>query len=173
MNLPSAIIFINSDLNDTTINHLKNQLFIDEVVLYDEFNDRVLADPSYSDIIQGQNLRILVILDNFSDYTNRNLADVVIFFSKGLLNIEKNKFGPPNLSFSAQRTNIWAILRGANSENVVILPSIKPNILNTECDCPPPFGIGGIIAIELRDTGISACKNPDNIYNNEKFINRK
>lgn len=172
MDLPSAIIFINSDLNEITKNHLKSQLFIDEIIVQDEFNDRIEADPSYPDIIRSQGLRILVILENLKEYTNRDLADVVIFFKQGLLNIEKNKFGPPNISFSAQRINMWSLLRAGQSDKVPILPNIKPKTL-TECDCFPPFGLGGIVAIELRDTGISACRNPDNIYNNEAFINRK
>jgi hypothetical protein len=171
MDIPSAIIFINSDLNDITLNHLKNQLFIDEIISHDEFNERLSVDPNYTLIVRGQGLRILIILNTFQDFTNRLEADVVIFFKQGQLNIEKNKFGPPNLSFSAQRINIWALLRGAESSNVINLPESTKTL--TECDCTPPFGLGGIVAIELRDTGISACKNPDNIYNNKDFINRK
>jgi hypothetical protein len=35
------------------------------------------------------------------------------------------------------------------------------------------YGLGGIVAIELRDSGRTICRNPDNIYNNPAFINRK
>lgn len=171
MDLPSAIIFINSDLSELTKLHLTNQLFIDEVMSDEEFDNRVDVDPNYADNVRGQNLRILVVRDDFRDYNNRDLADIVVFFSKGQVYIEKNKFGPPGLTLSVQRLNIWALLRGVNSSEVPILPSKSKTL--TECDCPPMYGLGGIVAIELRDTGISACKNPDNIYNNEAFINRK
>ena len=154
--------------------YVKNQLFINESMDDLEFNARLVADPNYADVIHGQNLRILVIKQNFQDYTNREYADLVIFVKQGLASIEKNKFGPIGLSFPILRFNLWELLRGVDSNQVVILPNIKPNVLQAyPCDCQLPYGLGGIIAIELRDTGISICKNPDNEYNNIDFINRK
>ena len=47
MDLPSAVIFINNDLNDQTLATLHNQLFINEIISAEEFNDRIIADPNY------------------------------------------------------------------------------------------------------------------------------
>jgi len=172
MQPPSAIIFINSEISDQQKSIISEQLFISETISFTEFNLRVENTPSYPEIIQGQNLRILVLCDNFQDYTNRNLADVVIFVKQNLASIEKNKFGPPGVTFDVPRIDIWKTLRGADSDKVIILPNTKPNILK-ECDCKQLYGLGGIFAIELRSSGISACKNPDSESNNQDFINRK
>jgi len=174
MELPSAIIFINKEIGDLTKDSLQTQLFLDEIISKNEFDNRVVVDPNYVNVVHGQNLRVMVILDDFINHTNREMADVVIFFNQGQATIEKNKFGPPSLSLPILKLNIWSLLRGGNvSDEVPILP-VAPSKILTECDCNyPPYGLGGIVAIELRDTGIVACKNPDNIYNNPDFINRK
>lgn len=172
MLLPSAIIFINPEMPSQELLHIKEQLYVDEIIQDTEFDARMVADPNYTAVIHGQNLRILVIRNNFSDHTNREYADLVLFVKQGLLSVEKNNFGPPGATFPIVRFNLWSLLRAANSNQVVILPDNKP-MTTTECDCQRPFGLGGIVAIELRDTGITACKNPDNIYNNIDFINRK
>jgi hypothetical protein len=174
MNLPSAIIFINSEILEITKTYLTDQLFLNEIILKNEFDSRLLADPNYTDNIHNQNLRILVILDDFQNYSNRDYADVVIFVKQGLATVEKNKFGPPMQSLPILRLTVWSLLRaGSVSDKVIILPSMPPKVL-TECECDYPiYGLGGIVAIELRDSGIVACRNPDNIYNNPDFINRK
>lgn len=171
MDLPSAIIFINSDLIDVTLSYLRRQLFIDEVMTDEEFDERISSDPNYPNNIHGQNLRILVVISNLINYNNRDLADVIMFFNQGQINIEKNKFGPPGLSFPILRLNIWELLRGAGSNEVPTLATTPRTI--TECDCGPTYGVGGIVSIELRDSGRTICRNPDNIYNNTAFINRK
>jgi len=172
MQLPSAIIFINPEMSSNELQHIKEQLYVNEILQDTEFDARLVSDPNYIEVVHGQNLRILVIKNIFSDYTNREYADLVLFVKQGLLSVEKNKFGPPGASFPIVRFNLWSLLRAANSDQVPILPNNKVNVL-TECDCERPFGLGGIVAIELRSTGITACKNPDNEYNNIDFINRK
>lgn len=174
MLLPSAIFFINPEISTAQQELLKTQLFIDEVMQDSEFDDRVTADPNYPTVVHGQNLRILVIKNNFADVTNRELADVVIFIKQGLMSIEKNKFGPPDVTFSINRPNLWALLRAVNSDQVPILPSKPVYPFAWQCQVPcPPCGLGGIFALQLQNSGISACKNPDNEYNNIAFINRK
>lgn len=172
MDIPSAIIFINPEMSEQQQLKIKEQLLVDEVIQDTEFNARLTADPNYVNNVHGQNLRIMVVKPDFSDYTNREYADLVIFVKQGLLSIEKNKFGPPGASYPIVRFNLWSMLRSANSDQVVILPNNKPDP-NKDCDCQRPYGLGGIFAIELRDSGVSICKNPDNIYNNPDFINRK
>ena len=147
MNLPPAVIFINSDeltirpdgyfqdgykvnpdgyINDITRELLETQLFIDETVTYKEFSLRVAGDPNYADVVRLQGLRLMVILTDFREHANRDLADIVLFYTHGQVVVEKNKFGPPGLSLPAQRINIYALLRDVGSKYVVILPTPPP-----------------------------------------------
>lgn len=165
MPLPPAIFFVNADLNDGIKNKLITQLFINEVMTGTEFDARVSVDPNYPDIVHLQGFRILVIRPDFRDYTNRSLADVVMFVKQGLVSIEKNNFGPPALTYQIDRMNIYDLLRFNNSPNVVIIP--------TTSGPPGGHGLGGIFAIEASDTSGVHCANTDNEYNNPDFINRK
>ncbi len=147
MNLPPAIIFINSDpltitpdgyfvdgysvnpdgyINDITRQTLETQLFLDEVMTLKEFNTRVEVDPNYPTIVHLQRYRVMVIVPDYHDHTNRELADVVLFYSHGLVKVEKNKYGPPGLTLPLIRLNIYALLRDVGSPYVVILPPKPP-----------------------------------------------
>lgn len=108
--LPPGIIFINEDLDDALKSKIKTQLYIHEIMTGTEFDTRVSVDPNYPKIIKLQNRRILVIR-NFRDLSNRNLADVVIFVKAGLASIEKNNFGPPSLTLPVDTFNIYQLLR--------------------------------------------------------------
>lgn len=189
--LPPAIIFINSDeltrridgyyqldgyyedgyrvnpdgyINDITKGLLETQLYINETMTFRQFNSRVAVDPNYSTIVHLQNYRILVILPDFRDTTNRNLADLVLFYSHGLIKVEKNNFGPPGLTLPLDRINIFTLLRDVGSRNVVIIPVTATS---------PPRSLGGIVVDELADSSGVHDPNPDNEYNNPDFINRK
>lgn len=185
MNLPPAIIFINSDeltlrpdgyfqdgyrvngdgyINDLTRTILETQLFIDETMTYPEFNLRVLNDPNYPTVVHLQGRRIMVILNDFRNPVNRQLADLVLFYTHGQVYVEKNNFGPPGLSLPADRINIFTLLRDVGSRNVIILP-----ITSTK----PPRSLGGIVVDQLADSSGVHDPNPDNEYNNPDFINRK
>lgn len=193
MNLPPAIIFINADINDGVKSTLQTQLYLNEILTDTEFDARVAVEPSYPDQIHLNNLRVMVVRQNFRDYTNRTLADVVMFYNQGQITVEKNKFGPPKLSLPIQRLNIWALLRGAGSDFVVILPHSPCPPPHCTCSCheptdisnlgfphncgclPPNTGMGGIVGEELRASDATGVHLPncDNEYNNKDFINRK
>jgi len=185
MFFPPAIIFINSDplditpdgyfvdgysvnpdgyINDLTRNTLETQLFITETITLKEFNGRVSVDPNYPFAVHAQGLRVMVILPDFRDYTNRQLADLVLFYSHGMVTVEKNRYGPPGLTLPIIRLNIFDLLRDVGSKYVVILP-----ITTTK----PPRSLGGIVVDELADSSGVHDPNPDNEYNNPDFINRK
>jgi len=177
MQLPPAIIFINSDLNDTSKATLRSQLYINQIITGKQFDDVVAIDPTFPDQIHLNGARVLVIRDEFYPYPNYNLADVVVFLKQRLATVEKNNLGPPKLTLSLDRLNIYALLRGANSQYVTILPQLPcgPR-LNCGCFCHQHCnGFRGIIGIEwyANDTTGVHCKNPDNIFNNQAFINRK
>ena len=136
MFLPGVVIFVNdsvtlSNLNtlatDTgiqpnalvpltppgsTIQGIDVQLQITETITKADFDARVLADPNYPKVVHLNRLRILVILPDFQDITNRNLADVVMFVKQGLASVEKCKYGEPGFTLDAQRLNIFNLLFG-------------------------------------------------------------
>jgi hypothetical protein len=171
MQLPSAIILTNS--TDTgSLQKLSTQFSITETISLNEFNDRVNAEPEYPSLIHLNGLRLLITSPDFSIQTNRLLMDVVIFVKNGLASVQKNNFGPPGLTFPIDRINMYELLRYVGSNQVVILPvtaTKPPHTCGHGCGCC----LGGILAIQSSDTSGVHCPNPDNIYNNPDFINRK
>ena len=177
MSIPSAIIFINSDINDTSKELFTSQLMLHEIMSFEEFNNRVAADPNYPKIVNNSGSRIMVVLPDFRDFTNRDLADVVIFASHGQVAIEKNKFGPPRPSMRTLDLNIYALLRAAGSGNVVTIPGypgdnpqLTPRYLITE----EGNIVNGIYTeYDVGNPPGPHLPNPDNIYNNRDFLKRK
>ncbi len=113
MGFPGAVIFVSIPLYTdgyySTLTNLKTQLFIAESMDGYEFDARVAADPNYPEIIRLTNKRILVLRD-FSDLTNREQADVVIYIKHGLAGIEANKFGPPGATYPVKSLNIYQLI---------------------------------------------------------------
>jgi hypothetical protein len=171
MNLPPAIVFINADIDNQIRATLTTQLFLNEVMSDTEFDSRVSADPNYPINVHLQGLRILVVRQNYQDFTNRTLADVVIFVNQGQAVVEKNNFGPPGLSLPIARLNIYALLRSVGSSFVVILPGTSA-AETEEDELEELVGIGGIVGEELS-AGIpgSLVEDPDE-DDNIDFINR-
>lgn len=146
MNPPAAIIFINDSITTATLNTLATdtgiqpnglvpntpepstvqgidvQLDITETMTFAEFNARVAADPNYPTNIHLNGLRILVILPDFQDTTNRHLADIVMFVKQGIASVEKCKFGPPGFSIDVQRLNIWNLTHSLRPRNEACWP---------------------------------------------------
>jgi len=112
--LPAAIIFVNNDLNDLIISILKDQLYLDDLITLEEFNERIQVDPNYPFLIHSMGLRVLVILKTFQDYSNRQLADICIFIKNGLAYMLENNNGPPRQAFSIYTLNIEDLLRANN-----------------------------------------------------------
>jgi hypothetical protein len=151
MEMPGVIIFVNDSIttatqttlatkdspNPSTIQGIDVQLQINETINLTEFNARIAADPNYPTVVHLNRLRILVILPNFQDTTNRNLADVVMFVKQGLASVEKCKYGPPGFTLPIQRINIFNLLYGiktsGNTAHCFPCFSFPPPI------CPPPF----------------------------------
>lgn len=176
MQLPTAIIFINADLNATSIATLRSQLYINQILTGEQFDAVIAVDPTFPDQIHLNGARILVIREEFYPYPNYDLADVVIFLKQGLAAVQKNNVGPPGLNLPLERLNIYALLRANNSQYVVILPQLPcgPRY-SCGCYCHPRPGYRGIVGIEWYATDASGVHLPncDNIYSNKDFINRK
>lgn len=99
MQIPSAIIFINPDMTESQKLRIKEQLYVDEIIQDTEFNARLAMDPNYVQVVHGQNLRIMVLINNFSDVTNREYADLAIFVKHGLLSVKRINLVPQILLF--------------------------------------------------------------------------
>lgn len=106
---PSAIIFCNNDLTDQVKSVIQRQLFINDTMTGIEFDARVSVNPNYVEDIHSNGLRILVIRP-FTELTNRELADIVIFCKAGLASILKNNFGPPGQTFPIDRFYLSQLL---------------------------------------------------------------
>lgn len=164
MDLPAAIIYINKEINNTTISNLTTQLHLTEVISAEEFNLRITAVPSYPEVIHFQNLRVLVIQDSIRDLYNRELADIVLFFHQGLVDVEKSNYGEPQLSLTVSQLDIYSLLRFNKSTEVTVLPVTYS---------PPSCSVGGIFAINSKDRSGVHSPNTDNLAHNTDFINRK
>lgn len=114
MNIPGAVIFVNNDIDGYITQKLETQLFISETMTGDEFDARVAADPNYPNIIRLMSRRILVIRDDFRDYSNRDAADIALFISHGLASVLQNNYGPPGLTLSLEQIYIYKLLRYNN-----------------------------------------------------------
>ena len=64
----------------------------------DEFDGYVASDAYFISDIYITNQRILVLRD-LQDHTNRELADIVVFFKEALASVLCNKYGPPNRTY--------------------------------------------------------------------------
>jgi hypothetical protein len=136
MQTPSAIILVNDTVtldflntlhtddspSPSTIVGLDTQLDITETISFDEFNTRVANDPNYPATVHLNHLRLLVILTDFQDTTNRELFDIVLFVKNGLASVLKCKFGPPGLTLDIQRLNIFNLINGLRGNNVCCVP---------------------------------------------------
>ena len=165
MNMPPAIIFINAEINSGIQDTLQQQLHLDEIMDGYEFDQRIIVQPDYPNIVPSFRYRILVIREDFSDTTNREYADVVIFVKLGQASIIKNNYGEPGLTLPISRINIYELLRYNKSEYVAILPDTSSP--------PKPYGLRGIVADQMCDASGVYIANPDNESNNEDFIKRK
>jgi hypothetical protein len=151
----SAIIFINDHTNNGVLNLLPTtdepnpsaisrlalQLEINEIMSFHEFNARVAVDPNYPNIVHLMDLRILVVLHNFRDQTNRHLADIVIFLKAGLAAVERCKNGSPGFTIPAEIINIFNLIYGAKhmSGASVCLPCCVPVPDPCKSNWPPPL----------------------------------
>jgi hypothetical protein len=156
--IPSAIIFMNNDVNPALQDKIMLQLNMTDSMSGEEFDARVASDPNYPQIIENSGQRILVLRTTLQDTTNRQYADVVMFVKSGAASILYNKYGPPADTFSIERFTIYDLLINKN------LPPGPPNNL--------PRPIRDMLT-DYYDPSHVHDANPDNIFNNPDFINRK
>jgi len=98
----SAVIFVNADLTDNVKAVIQRQLYINDTITGTEFDLRLVADPNYVDVVHADRLRVLVIRP-FTELTNRDKADIVLFCKAGLASVESSKVGPPGQTYQIDR----------------------------------------------------------------------
>lgn len=108
MNIPSAIIFVSNNLVQNVLDFFVKQLYIDVVMDGYTFDGYVDSDPFFIQNIRSNKQRYMV-LRPFTELENRTLADVVMYFSDGLISVEYNKFGPPCKAMQASQM-YWGAL---------------------------------------------------------------
>lgn len=94
---PAAIVLVNSDLMPIVQEVLVKQLFIDRIMIGDEFDTAISGDPGFATAFKNSGKRLLIIRP-FTELQNRNVVDVVIFCKEGLASVEYNKFGRPTFT---------------------------------------------------------------------------
>lgn len=108
--MPSPfIIFCNTDVVSSIQTVLIRQLHLSEIIDGYEFDSRLVSDPNYYDTVHLNNQRILVLRD-LGDFTNRTVADMVVFIKAGLLCVESNKNGPPGATFPIDNLNLEKLI---------------------------------------------------------------
>jgi hypothetical protein len=128
VNQIGAIIFVNDDLTTNVEQAIQRQLEITDTMDGYEFDQRVLANPNYPAIIHNTPLRVLVIRA-FTDYTNRQLADITIFVKAGLAYVEGGQNGPPAQSFQVDRMQLDKVLVAQMTAiSGPGTPSLYPNV---------------------------------------------
>lgn len=126
---PPAVIFINSNLSSGVLAQLVQQLYITEVQTAEEFDthidgyqdgymdeddylgDGYISDGYYVERSHGLDERILVLRD-LLDYTNREEADIVLCYKRGLVYVEQNKVGPTGVAITLDKvylTKLFAL----------------------------------------------------------------
>lgn len=124
----SVILFVNNDLSLAVQSSLTTQLMLSEIIDGYEFDARVAADPNYPTEVHLNNLRVMVMRP-LSDFTNRNLADIVIFIKGGLAYIECNKFGRPGQTYPIARLQLEQLIE-ANKHPSFCCPPQDPTQSN-------------------------------------------
>jgi hypothetical protein len=106
--IPAAIVFISNNLSDQVRDTIANQLYITDIMSGPEYDAYIALDPLFPDTIHNSQKRLMVIRE-LGTYTNRETADVVLFYSHGNVAVEENKFGPPGCTWRANNIH-WGKL---------------------------------------------------------------
>lgn len=162
---PPAIIFINTDLTESIIETFTRQLFLTQVMDGATFDAYVAADGYYPLLVHQSGWRIMVLRPLY-DFTNRELADMVLFAKAGLVSVEINKFGPPGITLPIEKVYLTALIELGKVPNFFRfpLPYGRPgNYFPFGPPGPPPFrpDLADVMARELGQEGIVNDRNFD------------
>ncbi len=109
----SLIIFVNDDLSDNVKEALQRQLYINSTMTGIEFDLNISENSDFLSNLKIQRSKVLVIR-SFTETTNRDLADIVIFVKNGLASILKNNYGPPGTTLPVDKLYLNELLLKKN-----------------------------------------------------------
>lgn len=160
MNLPKLLIFINKELTEQVLSVIKEQLFItmtftdEEYTSLDGYNtDGYFSHDGYTYPTDGyvfedlkRTDRVLVLVD-YTNMIDTSKMDLLLYFSKGLLSVQKNKYGPPGLTFAAASITLDKLVTRSYKDRSK-RPTVTPGVVDQKSI--DPFG-GEIIIHHYRD----------------------
>lgn len=160
MNLPKLLIFINKELTPQVLGVIQQQLFITKTFTdtqytnLDGYNtDGYYTYDGYTFPTDGyvfndlkKTDRVLVLVD-YTHMIDTSKMDILLYFSKGLLSVQKNKYGPPGLTFAAASITVDKLV-SKNYTDRSKKASVNPSVVNEKSI--DPFG-GEIIIHHYRD----------------------
>jgi hypothetical protein len=106
---PAFIIFLNDNVVAQIQGVFSRQFYLTQIMSAAVFDGYVAAQgfDGYGNSIFAQNIHAdgyrIMVLRNYQDLTNRNLADIVLYSQNGLVSILFNKYGPPAGTFGIDR----------------------------------------------------------------------
>ena len=145
MRLPNLIIFVNKELTEQVQSVIEQQLFITVTLTHLQYNTLDI------NIIDGYSRtdRVLVLIDyQDTPLVNDGYADTVLYFSNGLLSVQKNKYGPPGLTWAAATITLDQLVYKDLYQAKSSKPTISPTF--TTQKSIDPFG-GEIIIHHYKD----------------------
>ena len=107
---PPAIIYLNKDVVAQIQSVFIRQLYINQTLDAATFDSYVAADGYYISNVLADGYRILVLRD-LSDFTNRNLANIVLSASNGLVAVEWERNGPHSITMGIDRCYLTALMK--------------------------------------------------------------
>jgi hypothetical protein len=99
---PPIIAFINTDLTTEVQSVFQRQFYLTAIMDGYTFDGYVATIPDFPAFVH-QNMQRILVLRDLSDFTNRDLADIVLFAKTGLVSVLFNKYGPPNITLPIDR----------------------------------------------------------------------
>ena len=169
--IPGLVIFLNNQINATELQTFQTQLFINQTMSLADFNNSVSLDGYFVNTIHGSHTRILVLLDDFTDQTNRNLADLILYVVKsGMVSVLDNITGYPKGEMDFNSMTVYDLLKLKNPpSHFNCLCKCNNCCFNHHC-CGNNTGISDCQRIPINPVYIPNC---DNENNNTAWKNRK
>lgn len=106
---PPILMLINADLTASVIDTFTRQMFLTQVLDKATFDGYIASNPQWVIDVDGYNHRILVLGD-LSDHSNRSLFDMVLFAKAGLVSVECNLLGPPQITLPIDKVYITQLI---------------------------------------------------------------
>jgi hypothetical protein len=106
---PPFVMFVNNDLSDQVKSVFVRQFYLSEIMTGAQFDGYVASIDGYVQTLYIDGYRVMVERD-LSDHTNRQLANITVFYKNGLLSVLKDGYGPPTLELPLDRVSFTNLI---------------------------------------------------------------